>query len=73
MLLVILIHSFVRVALGVTELISLLLLPFPVTVFESINKLPSVAAPILPLVLAESLRFAFAILAHVAISICEEV
>ena len=73
MLLVLPIHSFIRVALSVAELVSLLFLPLSMTMLESIDELPSVAAPILPLVLAESLGFSFIVLAHEAVAVGKEV
>lgn len=54
-------------------LISLLLLPLSVAMFEAVHELPCVAAPIFPLVLAEAFWLAVAVLAHVAVSVRKEV
>jgi putative effector of murein hydrolase LrgA (UPF0299 family) len=73
MLLVLLVHSFIHVALSVAEFVSLLFLPLSMAILESIDELSSVATPILPLVLAESFRFSFTVLAHEAVAIGKEV
>lgn len=72
-LLVILVETLVRIALRVTELVSLLFLPFSMAVFESIQELASVAAAILPLVLAEAFRLSLGILANITVAIGEKV
>ena len=73
MLLIILIHAFIGIALGVTVLICLLLLPFAVALLQSILELAGVTATILPLVLSEALRLADRILTNIAVTIGEEV
>lgn len=72
-LFVILVHPFVRVTLGLPVLVSLLFLPFSVTVFQTVDELASVATSILPLVLPEPFRLSIAVLANVAVAIRKKV
>ena len=72
-LLVILVHAIVGVALRVAELIGLLLLPLAMAMLETVPELTSVAAAILPLILAEAIWLAIRVLANITITIGEEV
>ena len=70
---VVFIHTFVRVALSLAIFVSLLLLPFPVAVFETVDELAGVATSILPFVLSETFGLSIAVLANVAVTVREEV
>ena len=73
MLLVSFVHAFVRVALGLAILISLLLLPFSVAMLQTVLELSSVTAAIFPLVLAEAFRLTLGVLTDIAVSVGEEI
>ena len=73
MLLIVDILAIIRVALRVAVLISLLLLPFSVTVLQPVLELAGVTAAVHPLILTKAFRLSIDVLADEYISICEEV